>query len=120
MSAKSRTGGKELRGRNFPGKAPVYHGMRLLRLWYAAKTAIVRTVPLMRDTRVPVALKVAAIALALAVISPIDLFGDIPVLGAFDDAALLTLLCVWFVYVAGKHVEPVPVRQRTGTSLAVR
>jgi uncharacterized membrane protein YkvA (DUF1232 family) len=94
--------------------------MRLIRLFYAAKTAIFRTVPLMRDVRVPLALKIAAVAIGLLVISPIDLFGDIPVLGALDDAALLTLLCMWFVAQAGRHVEPVVVRARTGSRLAIR
>ncbi|MBV8153692.1 MAG: hypothetical protein JO192_11700 [Candidatus Eremiobacteraeota bacterium] len=94
--------------------------MRILRLLYAAKTAIFRTVPLMRDVRVPFALKAVAVVIALGVISPIDIFGDIPVLGAFDDAALLTLLCLWFVNAAAKHVEPIPVRKRPGSTLAVR
>jgi uncharacterized membrane protein YkvA (DUF1232 family) len=94
--------------------------MRLLRLLFAAKTAIFRTVPLLRDGRVPLALKLIAAAIALLVISPIDLFSDIPVLGALDDAALLTLLCMWFVSQAGKHVEPVPVRRRPGSRLAIR
>jgi uncharacterized membrane protein YkvA (DUF1232 family) len=78
--------------------------MRLIRLLFAAKTAIFRTVPLLRDRRVPLALKLIAAAFALVVISPVDLFGDIPVLGALDDAALLTLLCMWFVSQASKHV----------------
>jgi uncharacterized membrane protein YkvA (DUF1232 family) len=86
----------------------------------AAKTAIVRTFPLMRDTRVPVVLKAIAGILALLVISPIDVFGDIPVLGMLDDVALLTLLCMWFVHQAGKHVEPVHVRARPGSALSVR
>jgi uncharacterized membrane protein YkvA (DUF1232 family) len=94
--------------------------MRLFRLLLAAKAAIVRTIPLMRDARVPVALKLAALAVALLVISPIDLFGDIPVLGALDDAALLTLLCMWFVGQAGRHVEPVPVRRRPASAIALR
>ena len=94
--------------------------MRILRLFYAAKTAVFRTVPLMRDNRVPFVLKALAVVLALAVISPVDVFGDIPVLGAFDDAALLTLLCVWFVSAASRHVEPIPVRKRVGSSLATR
>jgi uncharacterized membrane protein YkvA (DUF1232 family) len=93
--------------------------MRPLRLLFAAKTAIVRTFPLMRDTRVPVVLKAIAGLVALLVISPLDLFGDIPVLGMLDDVALLTLLCMWFVHQAGKHVEPVPVRTRPGSALAV-
>lgn len=90
--------------------------MRHLRLLYAAKTAIFRALPLARDARVPFSLKLGALAIALLIISPIDLFGDIPVLGALDDAALLTLLCMWFVSRAAKHVEPFPVRARS-TSL---
>ena len=86
--------------------------MRVMHLLLAAKTAIFRTVPLMRDVRVPLSLKLVAAAIALLVISPVDIFGDIPVLGALDDAALLTLLCMWFVSQAAKHVEPVPVRPR--------
>jgi uncharacterized membrane protein YkvA (DUF1232 family) len=89
-------------------------------LLYAARTAILRTVPLMRDQRVPLALKAIAGAIAVLVISPIDLFGDIPFLGMLDDVALLTLLCMWFVHQAAKHTEPIPVRVRTGTDLAIR
>ncbi len=94
--------------------------MRLLRLLFAAKAAIFRTVPLVRDARVPLSLKVVAALIGLLIISPLDLFGDIPVLGALDDAALLTLLCVWFVSRAASHVEPVPARRRLGSALAVR
>ncbi|MGB8150492.1 MAG: DUF1232 domain-containing protein [Candidatus Cybelea sp.] len=94
--------------------------MRLARLLLAAKTAIFRTVPLVRDARVPTSLKLIAAAIALLVISPIDVFSDIAVLGALDDAALLTLLCMWFVAQASKHVEPVPVRRRSGSALATR
>ena len=94
--------------------------MRLARLLLAAKTAIFRTVPLVRDARVPTSLKLIAAAIALLVVSPIDVFSDIPVLGALDDAALLTLLCMWFVAQASKHVEPVPVRRRSGSALATR
>ncbi len=94
--------------------------MRLLRLLFAAKTAIFRTLPLLRDARVPISLKLAAAAIGLLIISPADLFGDIPVLGALDDAALLTLLCMWFVSQAAKHVEPVRVRHRSGSALAIR
>ncbi len=94
--------------------------MRILRLLFAAKTAIFRTVPLLRDARVPLSLKLVAAAIGLLVISPLDLFGDVPVLGALDDAALLTLLCMWFVSQAARHVEPVPVRRRSGSMLAIR
>lgn len=91
-----------------------------MRLFVAAKTAIFRTIPLVRDTRVPLSLKLIAAAIALLVISPIDVFSDIPVLGVLDDAALLTLLCMWFVSQASKHVEPIPVRRRPGSTLATR
>ena len=94
--------------------------MKLMRLFLAAKTAILRTLPLVRDARVPTSLKLTAAAIGLLVISPIDVFSDIPVLGALDDAALLTLLCMWFVAQASKHVEPVPVRRRSGSALATR
>jgi uncharacterized membrane protein YkvA (DUF1232 family) len=94
--------------------------MRLTRLLLAAKTAIIRTVPLVRDARVPTSLKLIAAAIGLLVISPIDVFSDIPVLGALDDAALLILLCMWFVSQASKYVEPVPVRRRSGSALATR
>ncbi len=94
--------------------------MRILRLLFAAKTAIFRTVPLLRDARVPLSLKLVAAAMGLLVISPLDLFGDVPVLGALDDAALLALLCMWFVSQAARHVEPVPVRRRSGSLLAIR
>ena len=94
--------------------------MRILRLLFAAKTAVFRTVPLLRDARVPLALKLVAAAIALLVISPLDLFADVPVLGALDDAALLTLLCMWFVSRAARYVEPVPVRPRSSRVLAVR
>ena len=98
--------------------------MRLLRLFVAAKSSIFRTVPLMRDTRVPLFLKAVAIGVGVLVVSPVDLFSDIPILGVLDDVALLTLLCMWFVHQAGKHIEPVrvepaTVRRRTGSALAV-
>jgi uncharacterized membrane protein YkvA (DUF1232 family) len=86
-------------------------------LLVAAKTGIFRTVPLLRDERVPLSLKLVAVAIGLLVISPIDVFGDIPVLGALDDAALLTLLCMWFVSQATKHTEHQAVRRRPGTAL---
>lgn len=82
--------------------------MRLFRLFAAARKALPQVVPLMRDARVPVALKALAGAAAVLIVSPIDIFGDIPVLGALDDAALLTFAAVWFVRLAARHVEPVP------------
>jgi uncharacterized membrane protein YkvA (DUF1232 family) len=72
----------------------------------------------MRDERVPLALKLAAGAMGLLVISPIDVFGDIPVLGALDDATLLILICMWFVSQAAKRVESAPPRRIDAEMLA--
>jgi uncharacterized membrane protein YkvA (DUF1232 family) len=62
-----------------------------------ARSSIIRVLPLMRESRVPVGLKVGTVIMAVLIISPLDIFGDIPVLGIFDDAALLTMLCMGFV-----------------------
>ncbi|MDQ2681035.1 MAG: DUF1232 domain-containing protein [Candidatus Eremiobacteraeota bacterium] len=88
--------------------------MKFLSLLFSARKKLFTVVPLLRDARVPGALKIITVALGLLVISPLDIFSDIPVLGAVDDAALLTLLCLWFVGRANKHilrnVTPVAVR----------
>ena len=63
----------------------------------------------MRDARVPLALKAGTLGVALLIVSPIDLFSDIPGLGLLDDAALLSLLCYWFVRLASRHAAPQPV-----------
>lgn len=82
----------------------------------AAKTAVIRTIPLMRDSRVPLALKAATVATGALIVSPIDLFADIPVLGLLDDAALLALLCYLFVRFASRHTQPV----RVGSALSMK
>jgi uncharacterized membrane protein YkvA (DUF1232 family) len=84
--------------------------MRLFRVFAAAWTSLPRVLPLFRDARVPVALKALAVVCGILIVSPIDIFSDIPVLGALDDAALLTMGAVWFVRLAARHVEPIPVR----------
>lgn len=79
--------------------------MTPLRLLLAAKTSVVRAIPLMRDTRVPAVLKALTIATGIVIVSPIDLFSDVPVLGLLDDAALLSLLCYVFVRLASRHIS---------------
>lgn len=92
--------------------------MAIPRLLFAAASNVKRAWPLLRDERVPLALKAIAGALALLIVSPVDLFGDIPVLGLFDDAVLLTLLCTLFVWAATQTLEhnaaPVRVRKIVG------
>jgi uncharacterized membrane protein YkvA (DUF1232 family) len=93
--------------------APMY----VLRLLGAARLTIPRVFPLMRDRAVPFWLKAACLGLALLIVSPLDIFSDIPVLGLLDDAALLAMLASAFVLVAENlrtrllvRVEPQPPR----------
>ena len=79
--------------------------MRLSRMFFVAARSYKRVLPLMRDVRVPTVLKTGTLALALLIVSPLDVFGDIPILGLFDDAALLTLLCMLFVWLGTQAVE---------------
>ncbi|HEY8314812.1 MAG TPA: hypothetical protein VIG51_11690 [Candidatus Baltobacteraceae bacterium] len=93
--------------------------MNILRTLFLARQGITRVVPLMRDERVPLKLKLLAAALALFILSPLNVLGDIPLLGFFDDAALLLLLSTWFVNQASKQVEK-PVVPAPGTDVATR
>jgi uncharacterized membrane protein YkvA (DUF1232 family) len=52
---------------------------------------------LYRDGRVPSWLKLAGLAGAVLIISPLDLFSDIPLLGPIDDIALLFMLAQTFI-----------------------
>jgi len=79
--------------------------MALPRLLFAAASSVKRAWPLLRDERVPSGLKMMTGVLALLIISPLDIFSDIPVLGLLDDAVLLTLLCMLFVRLATQTVE---------------
>jgi uncharacterized membrane protein YkvA (DUF1232 family) len=90
--------------------------MALPRLLFVAARSARRVWPLLRDERVPAGLKVITGILALLIISPLDVFGDIPVLGLFDDAVLLTLLCMLFVWLATQAIQRnvTPVRREIG------
>jgi len=79
--------------------------MALPRLLYSAARNFKRAWPLLRDERVPVSLKAISGILALLIISPLDVFGDIPILGVLDDAVLLSLLCMLFVWLATQSIE---------------
>jgi len=92
----------------------------MLRLLWLVKSSLRHVIPLMRDERVPLGLKAAFGVLALLIVSPVDVFSDIPILGFVDDAALLGLACVLFVRLAGKSVEPVRVTRRPGSAISPR
>lgn len=79
--------------------------MALPRLLYSTVRNFKRAWPLLRDERVPVGLKTITGILALLIVSPLDIFADIPVLGFLDDAVLLSLLCMAFVWLATQVIE---------------
>lgn len=78
--------------------------MKLFRTISTAGRELPRLLPLFRDARVPLWAKVAAVAAALAILSPLNILGDIPLLGFFDDAALLAFLVHYFVRFAEKRI----------------
>ena len=55
---------------------------------------------LYRDARVPAWLKMAGLAAAVLVVSPLDPFADIPFLNVLDDAALIMLAAKMFTALA--------------------
>ncbi len=79
--------------------------MALPRLVFLAARNFKRVLPLMRDARIPAYLKISTVVLGLLIISPLDVFGDIPILGLFDDAALLALLCAVFVWLGTRAIQ---------------
>ena len=77
--------------------------MGLFKLFFTSRRSLARLPALIQDARVPMRLKLTALGLALFIISPFNLLGDIPLLGIADDAALLALLLNWFVRGAERH-----------------
>lgn len=78
--------------------------MKPLLMLAALRREIPRVLPLMRHGSVPKIAKVSAVVAALLIISPLDIFGDIPILGLFDDVALLALVAHVFVSFAERTV----------------
>jgi uncharacterized membrane protein YkvA (DUF1232 family) len=64
--------------------------MGLIRLLLTSRRTLSRAWRLARDERVPMRLKVMAAIGVLLILSPLNLLGDIPLLGFFDDAVLRT------------------------------
>jgi uncharacterized membrane protein YkvA (DUF1232 family) len=80
--------------------------VKLLRTLSAARRELPRVLPLMRDSRVPAWAKAVALAAAALILSPLDLLGDIPVLGLVDDVALLLFVIHLFVSFAERQTAP--------------
>lgn len=79
--------------------------MNIFRTLLAVRHELPRVMPLFRDERVPLWSKVIAVLAALLIVSPIDVFGDIPILGFFDDAALLLFVAHAFVAFAERRAR---------------
>ncbi len=79
--------------------------MKMFNMLSTAISEIPRLVPLMRDARVPLWSKIAAGLIAILIVSPLDLLGDIPVLGFVDDATLLLFVLHAFVNFAERNVQ---------------
>ena len=77
--------------------------MGFLRLLLTSRRNLVRAYALIQHPRVPLRLKLLGIGAALFILSPLNVLGDIPLLGIVDDAALLALLLGWFVRSAGPY-----------------
>jgi uncharacterized membrane protein YkvA (DUF1232 family) len=77
--------------------------MGFLRLLLTSRRTLARAYALARDARVPMRLKILALVGAAFILSPLNILGDIPLLGIVDDAALLALLLSWFVRVASPY-----------------
>jgi len=75
----------------------------LLRTLFSIRYDVPRVVPLLRDAAVPVWAKVGAIAAAILIVSPLNVLGDLPLLGLVDDAALLGLVIHVFVSYAERR-----------------
>lgn len=74
-----------------------------MHLLVASRRNLVRSFALIQHPRVPLRLKLLAIGAALFIISPLNILGDIPLLGIIDDAALFAILLGWFVRSAGPY-----------------
>jgi uncharacterized membrane protein YkvA (DUF1232 family) len=79
--------------------------MGLLHLIFVLRRSLRRAIALFANPRVPLRLKLIAGGLAVFIISPLNVLGDIPLVGILDDAALLGFLLNWFVR-AGAPYEP--------------
>jgi len=77
--------------------------MGLLKLLLTSRRNAVRAYALVRDARVPLRLKLLALAALLFILSPLNILGDIPLLGIADDAVLIGLLLSWFVRTASPY-----------------
>ncbi len=82
--------------------------MKLAR-FFVLKKQLLEAGRLVRSSRVPVRLKCAVLVLALLIVSPLNVLGDVPFLGWLDDVALMALLLGWFARAAAAYDEPLTI-----------
>ncbi|MBD5634350.1 MAG: DUF1232 domain-containing protein [Candidatus Eremiobacteraeota bacterium] len=78
--------------------------MKFFRMISAAASEVPRLLPLMRDARVPLWSKVVAVLAVVLVVSPLNLLGDIPLIGLIDDGTLLLFVVHLFVKYAERSI----------------
>lgn len=69
----------------------------IFRFLFSSWRTVQRALVLGRDARVPLPLKLLALAAGVFILSPLNILGDIPLLGIADDAALLAGVASLFV-----------------------
>jgi len=79
--------------------------MPLFRFFLTSRQNVGRALTLIQHPRVPLRLKLLLIGGAVFILSPLNILGDIPLLGILDDVALLSFLLGWFVRAAGPYGE---------------
>jgi len=90
-----------------------------LRTLAAAARELPRVIPLMRNPAVPGGAKIAALVAACLIVSPLDIFGDIPILGQIDDVVLLGYVVHLFVKFAEKSLANARVEHNVTPAPAV-
>ena len=91
--------------------------MNLLRFLPAVRKTGFAALAALANRRVPGRLKVWALVAIAIVLSPLNILGDIPLLGVVDDAGLLALVLVWFTRSSLPYINTVdaqPVVNRAG------
>lgn len=79
--------------------------MTILRLAFGLRKTALRALTALADRRVPGRLKLLAVAATLLVLSPLNLLGDLPLLGALDDAGMVILVLTWFTRASAPYVN---------------
>jgi uncharacterized membrane protein YkvA (DUF1232 family) len=91
--------------------------MRLIRLLATSRRSLVRLPRLLLSEAVPLRYKLLVVGLTLLIISPLNIFGDVPFLGILDDVVLFGLLVDWFVRTAERAIATATI---DGRDLVVR